>query len=309
MKINNNNNRILLNNYINNYISENKLNRAEIGKHKHFIIKHGGMDVVLNYRYFYTGAYIEFILDGEYHKLQLQFQNGKLIGDEKTEFIIFSTVPASCSIPEFCPGSTELCREGCYCVNAWRRFKKYRDMRVLNSRFMMLPASLIIRIYTEFIFLILSENKFENEGKRILFRVHESGELIDAEYSRVIYNIIKNFEELNFLNFSLYTKNYEAIKNEEYNLLNLNNLNLKFSIFPDSNIPENEPENINKYITITEEYKTEKSIDENLICTGECNRCMNCYSRGIKNSRKYVILHGNISNKLKNKINNKLNNN
>lgn len=155
--------------------------------------------------------------------------NLKLKNNDKTRFIIWN-LPAI----ETCPYSTELCRKSCYARKAERLYKD-----VLFSRKTNYKRSLQADFVENMIFTIETElNTKKFKGKKVVFRIHESGDFYSLEYAEKWVKIAKHFENNKNIVFLAYTKSIKYFTILDYNLPNFpTNLIIRSSLWSDT-LPE-----------------------------------------------------------------------
>lgn len=123
--------------------------------------------------------------------------NLKLKNNDTTRFMIWN-IPAVVT----CPHRTASCEKFCYARKAERMYPSCRDARGRNlevTKQANFAERMIYTIETE-----LQTKKFA--GKKVVFRIHESGDFYNAEYLMKWKRIAKHFENDNRIIFLVYTK-------------------------------------------------------------------------------------------------------
>lgn len=207
--------------------------------------------------------------------------NKKLVNNDNTRFIIWN-LPAV----KTCPYATEHCKAACYALKAERLYPDCRFSRETNlkrSKQENFVSNMIYTIETE-----LETPKFKN--KQVIFRIHESGDFYDLEYTKKWIEIVKHFENRKNLVFMAYTKSIAYFVALEYgyhtfpkNIIvrsslwddtNLNNLKLTFNY------------NIPVYTALTgERMENAKNSGLNFVeCRcDDCATCGKCWNKDNKN--------------------------
>ena len=154
--------------------------------------------------------------------------NKKLKNTENVRFMIWN-LPAV----KTCPFSTEHCRSNCYARKAERVYPQ-----VLPSRENNYIDSLSADFVENMIFTIERElNSKKYRDKLCVFRIHESGDFYNLEYTRKWIDIIKHFENDNRIVFLAYTKSIVYFVNFGYGLSTFpQNFVVRSSLWDDTNI-------------------------------------------------------------------------
>lgn len=123
--------------------------------------------------------------------------NRKLQNNANIRFMIWN-LPAV----KTCPYATEHCKKSCYARKAERVYPQ-----VLPSREQNLYESQQIDFVENMIYTIEKElNTKKYKDKLCVFRIHESGDFYNLEYTRKWIKICKHFENDNRIVFLAYTK-------------------------------------------------------------------------------------------------------
>lgn len=123
--------------------------------------------------------------------------NNKLKNNENTRFMIWN-LPAQ----KTCPFATEMCKKACYAKKAERVYPQVLPSRERNH-----TESLTADFVENMIFTIetlLNSKAFKN--KKAVFRIHESGDFYNYEYTKKWCDIVKHFENDSRIVFLAYTK-------------------------------------------------------------------------------------------------------
>ena len=134
-------------------------------------------------------------------RISIQYNNKKIQDTEKTAFLIFS-LPAVIT----CPGANSGCFGACY-ARRDERFPSVRRYRLANyivarSRDFVpaMVAAINAALYTK-----AGKLRRRFVGKKIIFRLHESGDFFSAAYMRSWFLIARFFP---FIQFFTYTKSF-----------------------------------------------------------------------------------------------------
>ena len=130
--------------------------------------------------------------------LTLSNGNKKLESNERVSFLIWN-LPAVIT----CPFRTVLCEKFCYALKAEKQYKE----SCINARHKHLEQSKQADFVLKMIFTIETElARPKNKNKKIVFRIHESGDFYNMTYAAKWLDIIKYFENDNRIVFVAYTK-------------------------------------------------------------------------------------------------------
>lgn len=123
--------------------------------------------------------------------------NKKLCNTENVRFIIWN-LPAV----KTCPFRTAMCEKACYARKAERVYPQ-----VLPSRERNYNDSLGADFVDRMVYTIESELKSRKyTGKKVVFRIHESGDFYNQEYTEKWLAIARHFSDRDNLVFLAYTK-------------------------------------------------------------------------------------------------------
>ena len=129
--------------------------------------------------------------------IQLSYGNKKLKSNARVSFLIWN-LPAVVT----CPHRTALCEKYCYArksENAYPACLPCRKNHFDISRGADFVARMVYTIETE-----LQSPK--NKNKKVVFRIHESGDFYNKAYVSAWLEIMRHFEDVKNLVFVAYTK-------------------------------------------------------------------------------------------------------
>lgn len=196
--------------------------------------------------------------------------NRKLKNNNSVRFIIWN-LPAQ----KTCPFATEHCKKFCYAKKAERvypqvfpaREKNYSDS--LSADFV---KNMIFTIETE-----LNTNKYKN--KKVVFRIHESGDFYNLEYAEKWVKIARYFEDNKNLVFLAYTKSITYFINCGYGLNFPNNFIIRSSLWDDTSADKVELTNcynIPVYTALTLEDMGKERAVGHVFYKCRCEDCATC---------------------------------
>lgn len=152
--------------------------------------------------------YIEFEERGDIRRFELkvrfQTSNAKMQPTEKIAFLIFS-IPAVMT----CPGATGMCIHNCY-ARRDERFTTTRASRLSNWLLSMRKdfPELLADAIREAVYNADGSMKKAFRGKKIIVRVHESGDFYSLDYMRKWFKVARLFPDLTFYAF---TKSFDIL--------------------------------------------------------------------------------------------------
>lgn len=197
--------------------------------------------------------------------------NKKLRNTEKIRFMIWN-LPAV----KTCPFRTELCEKSCYARKAERvypqtlpaREKNYSDS--LQADFV---ERMIYTIETE-----LNSKKFA--GKLAIFRIHESGDFYNLEYTKKWIEIAQHFSNDPRIKFLAYTKSIVYFIRSGYGSPEFpTNFIIRSSLWKDTkkeNIIHTALFNIPIYTALTESEMIQEKQNGHIFSVCKCDDCANC---------------------------------
>ena len=202
--------------------------------------------------------------------------NAKLKNTDKVHFLIWN-LPSQTT----CPYATDLCKKSCYAKRA-ERYPSCKNSRQQNYYDSLEYDFTLNMIYT--IELLINSNAIK--GKKIYFRIHESGDFYNQEYFDKWLKVITYFEGYENLTFLAYTKSIPFLIGSTYAKNHFpTNFVIRSSIWSDTredlfnltfkyNLP------IFTALPNFEDYNHGKKFVE---CPGvNCGTCLKCYSWNYK---------------------------
>ena len=195
--------------------------------------------------------------------------NEKLKSDKKTLFLIWNT-PAAVT----CPGKTPQCYAKCYARVAEKIYNNVRIRRRRNLAFT--GHNFFTLLVIRWINIKLSNLK---EGRKIVFRIHESGDFYSQTYTNKWLSIMKHFESDSRISFIAYTKSLWMFDGVELP----KNFALLFSVWPDTPKEELDRAERMKVRIYTAFEDGDKRLDEYFVCRCYlCGGCLACENNKVK---------------------------
>jgi hypothetical protein len=207
--------------------------------------------------------------------IQLSQGNSKLLENDFYAFRIWNISPI-----KTCPYSTGNCRKYCYAMKSYRLFPATRNLQENNY-----SESQMEDFTNNMIEFINQElTKVTKKGKKVLFRIHESGDFYSLEYFSKWVKITDYFKNNNDIIFQAYTKSLSFIDSfltENGRTINSLNIHITSSIWNDT-LPENieltKKLKLQTFTAVTE--VPNKSFECKCI---DCGNCRQCYQNKVKN--------------------------
>jgi hypothetical protein len=203
--------------------------------------------------------------------------NRKLKNNDKVRFAIWN-LPAVSS----CPFATEHCKKSCYALKAERIYPQTLPSRQKNY------ADSLRDDFTEKMITTIENalNSKKFNGKKMIFRIHESGDFYNLEYTEKWVNTCKRFENDNRVIFWAYTKSLIYFVNCGYGSENFpQNLTVRSSIWDDTS-----PENIQLTVdykfpiyTALSDAEFKRKPDFFKCACVDCGKCQACGKNAAKN--------------------------
>ena len=136
--------------------------------------------------------------------IRFQTENAKMQPTDKIAFLIFS-LPAVLT----CPGATAQCMHFCY-ARRDERFQRTRASRLSNFVLSLRPdfVCIVERAIIDAVFQIDGKMRAAFRGKKIIVRVHESGDFYNLAYMRAWFEIARRFPKFKFF---AYTKSFDIL--------------------------------------------------------------------------------------------------
>lgn len=196
--------------------------------------------------------------------------NKKLKPNKFVKFLIWN-LPAIVT----CPFATELCRRFCYAIKAERCYPSARKARKDNY-----SKSLKDSFVNDMVFTISThlERRSYKTAKKVVVRIHESGDFYSKEYTKKWLEIAKHFENNEQVVFMAYTKSVEFFKGEDIP----KNMVVRFSLWDDTDMKQAMLAvmlGMGIY-TAVEKFTDEPKI-ERCACV-DCGKCGKCWNKNIK---------------------------
>ena len=196
--------------------------------------------------------------------------NKKLKPNKFVKFLIWN-LPAIVT----CPFATELCKRFCYAIKAERCYPSARKARKDNY-----DKSLENSFVNDMIFTISThlERRSYKTAKKVVVRIHESGDFYSKEYTKKWLAIARHFEDNDKIVFMAYTKSVEFFKGEEIP----KNMVVRFSLWDDTDTKQAMLAvmlGMGIY-TAVEKFTDEPKI-ERCGCV-DCGKCGKCWNKNIK---------------------------
>lgn len=199
--------------------------------------------------------------------------NKKLQNNEKVRYMIWN-LPAV----KTCPYRTGNCEKFCYAKKAERVYPQ-----VLPSREKNYNDSLENEFVENMIYTI--ENRLNSKaftGKKVVFRIHESGDFYNLEYTRKWIDICKHFENDSRIVFLAYTKSIIYLINCGYGLSYFpNNLRIRASVWNDTKEDQLaliKAYNFNIYTALSKQDLEKETNFYKCECVN-CSKCLQCINK------------------------------
>lgn len=204
--------------------------------------------------------------------MYLSTGNHKLKATQNIKFLIWN-IPAQST----CPYSTCLCRKYCYAQKAERLYPQVlacREQNLQDSK-----QDNFVETMIQEICKYINRRTWRN--KQVLFRIHESGDFYNREYTKKWVAIAKAFPSVRFLAFTKSLEFFSGIELPE-------NFTVRFSVWADTNHDDlsNAIVNYPMYSCIekgTYEALLEKQGEvEKCDCDLGCGECGKCWDKDLK---------------------------
>lgn len=207
--------------------------------------------------------------------------NLKLKNNDETRFMIWN-IPAVIT----CPFRTVQCEKYCYARKAERMYPSCMQARERNHEVTM-QADFAERM----IFTIKAElNTKKFAGKKVVFRIHESGDFYNVEYFRKWIKVAEAFKDNNNIVFLAYTKSVAFYKSANIP----HNLIIRSSIWSDTCVKSVEITKafdipVYTALSAADMDKAEKNGLKFEKCRCEdCASCGKCWDNNIKTIITYI---------------------
>lgn len=197
--------------------------------------------------------------------------NRKLRNTDKIRFIIWN-LPAV----KMCPFRTALCEKSCYARKAERVYPQVLPSRERNYQDSLQSDFVERMIYT--IEKELSTKKYN--GKLTVFRIHESGDFYNLEYTKKWVEIAKHFENNDKIVFLAYTKSLVYLIRAGYDAKEFpKNFVVRSSLWSDTstaNRDYTELYNFPIYTAFTRSQMNVEHANGHIFTECRCEDCANC---------------------------------
>lgn len=194
--------------------------------------------------------------------------NMKLVQNEKEFFLIWS-IPAI----RTCPNATEMCKSLCYAMKAERQYPNVRTARDKN----MLESQKdgFVDDVTEII--QWQKSRPSKKGKKIYFRIHESGDFYSLDYLQKWVEIAEKNPDITFM---AYTKSVQLVAQKFDKIPK--NLVIRYSVWEDTkpaDLALCEELGLPIYTAFDGATLDDKVESEGYVkCECDCTKCKMCYS-------------------------------
>lgn len=200
-------------------------------------------------------------------KCYISTENKKYIPTDEVKFLIWS-LPAKIT----CPYRTKHCEKMCYAVKAETAYPDALPSRMRNLTFTRTD---------EFVpFMIKALHYICNlpmyrKAKRIVFRIHESGDFYNQCYTDKWMEIIRACEDIKNLVFMAYTKS--AVYFEKYDINSFSNLAIRGSIWDDTTPEQEKLLRKHPIYTACEQAEWDNLPEVNKCHCKDCATCGKCW--------------------------------
>lgn len=191
-------------------------------------------------------------------KLNISRRNKKLVPNKETAFIIWN-LPAV----KTCPYRTAHCEKACYALKAEKAYPTCKPSRERNL------ADSLRSDFTDRMIYTISSIRNSSRAKKLVIRIHESGDFYNKEYALKWLEIMGHFKNDKSIKFIAYTKSFKYFDGVELP----KNFSLRASIWDDTKPEQVEIVNRNGWNIYTAVDKFETG-DKFTRC--RCNDCATC---------------------------------
>lgn len=202
--------------------------------------------------------------------------NRKLQNNDKVRYMIWN-LPSVTT----CPYRTKNCESLCYAKKAEKIYPQVLPSRIKNYEDSLKADFVKNMIYT--IETRLNSKAFKD--KKVVFRIHESGDFYSLEYARKWIHICKHFENDNRIVFLAYTKSIIYLINLGFGLSYFpKNLRIRASVWNDTEKDQLDlikAYNFNIYTALSKE-DLEKEKDFYKCECVNCSKCLQCINKNQK---------------------------
>lgn len=209
-----------------------------------------------------NAAYINECKAAAMAKLTMSTRNKKLVPNAKTSFLIWN-LPARTT----CPYATPHCIAKCYARKAEQVYPSVLPARIRNFKATLAPDFVDRMVYT-----ILSYRK-RCKGKKLVVRIHESGDFYSAEYAGKWLEIARRCKGEN-ITFIAYTKSYPYFDGVKIPA----NFKLRFSVWDDTTAAALDACERNEWPIYTAVEKFGKGDNFTRCRCADCAGCGKCWA-------------------------------
>lgn len=220
-------------------------------------------------------------------KAKFSSGNHKLVPNEQTSFLIWN-LPYKIT----CPFATDLCKKICYAKKAEDLYPDCNPSRNRNWDFS--RTADFVQWAIEY---IEQKNKsVQKKGKKLVVRIHESGDFYNAEYFYKWMEVCRHFEQTENITFIAYTKSMPYVVKylAEFGALP-SRLALRFSVMKDTNplfVHLAEKYNLPIYTADDEKVINEQTYPNYDVCRcSDCATCGHCWSKEDKYHKIVCAIH------------------
>ena len=207
--------------------------------------------------------------------IKLSESNKKLIPNAETKFLIFN-LPSIIT----CPFATDLCRFFCYAKKAEQAYPTCMPSRLKHFEESKADDFVIRMIFT--IKAYLTKPSYKN-AKKIIVRIHESGDFYNQVYANKWVEIAEHFKTDKRIVFMAYTKSLVFFCNSIYSDIRKpipKNMIIRFSIWDDTQFGLIALNNYWGFPTYSAVEKFTKDIkSQNRCLCRDCAKCGKCWSK------------------------------
>ena len=195
--------------------------------------------------------------------------NKKLVNNDKARFLIWN-LPAI----QTCPYATEHCKRACYALKAERLYPSARESRQ-NNFWESLKDDFSDRMIDTIAYY---RNSKAYEGKKMLVRIHESGDFYSQEYADKWVKVINHFRNDSSIVFCCYTKSLPFF--DKYDIKSMTNFAFIASVWDDTSaemLSKIKEKNYRIYTAV-------ESFDNwngNRCRCADCAKCQQCFNNKV----------------------------
>lgn len=194
--------------------------------------------------------------------------NLKLNPTKDTKYIIWN-LPAIIT----CPFATEMCKAACYAIKAERCYPSAKESRLAH-----LEAAKADNFIERMIFTITAnlDRPGYKAAKRVVVRIHESGDFFNEKYADAWMQIADHFKGDKRVVFMAYTKSVRYFDGKNIP----ENMTVRFSIWDDTKESELEIARRNNLPTYSavESFEKAGTKEKNKCHCDNCSTCNKCWS-------------------------------